>query len=171
MTAEPLRVAHLDRRHANALEVGDELYLFLDADDAALIPARCPHRGGPLHLATPKDTARGPVLVCPWHGTPIPLRALRRRAVATVQSGPLVRAVVEAAPELPLTIRHLPVHLAIGDACTDCPADSPADPRADSPADSPADPLADRPSAPPDLAHPAPPDPWAPSDQKAAVSP
>ena len=111
------RVAHLDRREANAIEVGEHLYMFLDEDDPALVPARCPHRGGPLHFATREERAQGTVLVCPWHRTPVPLRALKRRAVATVQSGARVCAVIDAPAEAPLAVRHIPIRFAPGGAC------------------------------------------------------
>lgn len=116
------RVAHLDRRDANAIEVGDELYMFLDAGDPALVPARCPHRGGPLHFATVEDRAQGVVLVCPWHGTAVPLRALKRRAAATVQSGDRVRAVIDAPDGAELVVRHIPIRFATDGACAGgCP--------------------------------------------------
>ena len=111
------RVAHFDRREANALEVGEDLYMFLDAGDPALVPARCPHRGGPLHLAAVTQGAQGTVLVCPWHGTQIPLRALKRRAVATVQSGNRVRAVIDAPGGAEVIARHIPLRLVTDGAC------------------------------------------------------
>jgi nitrite reductase (NADH) small subunit len=113
------RVVHLDRRVANAVEVGEDLYMFLDAGDPALVAARCPHRGGPLHFATLEERAQGAVLVCPWHGTPVPLRALKRRAVATVQSGHRVRAVIDAPAGAEPIVRHIPIRFAAGGACTD----------------------------------------------------
>jgi nitrite reductase/ring-hydroxylating ferredoxin subunit len=114
------RVAHFDRREANAIEVGEDLYMYLDPDapDApALVPARCPHRGGPLHFAAVEHRAQGVVLVCPWHGTPVPLRALNRRAAATVQSGDLVRAVIDAPGGAELVVRRIPLHLVTEGAC------------------------------------------------------
>ena len=118
------RVTHLDRREANAIEVGEERYMFLDGDRATLVPARCPHRGGPLHFATVEPRAQGVVLVCPWHGTPVPLRALRRRAVATVQSGHRVRAVIEAPAEEQIIVRHIPVRFVGDGACAaGCPGE------------------------------------------------
>lgn len=117
------RVAHLDRRLANAIEVGEERYMFLGAGEAALVPARCPHRGGPLHFAAVEERAHGPVLVCPWHGTPVPLRALRRRAVAAVQSGPHVRAVIDVPEGAELVVRSIPIRFEAGAACPgDCAA-------------------------------------------------
>ncbi|HEX2692401.1 MAG TPA: Rieske 2Fe-2S domain-containing protein [Kofleriaceae bacterium] len=116
------RVIHVDRREANALEVGEDLYLFLEASDSVLVPARCPHRGGPLHLATMEHGAQGAVLVCPWHGTNVPLRALVRRAVATVQSGDRVRAVLDAPGGAEIVARHIPVHVATDGTCAgNCP--------------------------------------------------
>ncbi|MFO0562393.1 MAG: Rieske 2Fe-2S domain-containing protein [Polyangiales bacterium] len=107
------RVVGLDRSQANALEVGGELYVFLSERDPALVPARCPHRGGPLHVARVEDGAKGPALVCPWHESKVPVRALRARALATVQVGDQVRAVVEAPADAPVYVRHVPV--SVGD--------------------------------------------------------
>lgn len=117
------RIVHLDRRVANAVEVGEELYMFLDGGDPALVPARCPHRGGPLHFATLEDRAQGKVLVCPWHGTPVPLRALKRRAVAAVQSGDSVRAVIDAPAGAEPIARYIPIRFVTGGACADDCAD------------------------------------------------
>jgi len=122
------RVAHFDRREANAIEVGEYLYMYLDAGDPALVPARCPHRGGPLHFAAVEHRAHGVVLVCPWHGTQVPLRALKRRATATVQSGHRVRAVIDAPDGAELVVRSIPLHLVTDGACAgDCAGDHPKD--------------------------------------------
>lgn len=104
------RVARFDRREANAIEVGEELYMLLDSDDPVLVPARCPHRGGPLHLATVENGAHGAVLVCPWHGTSVPLRALKRRAMATVRSGDIVHGVIDAPGGEEIVARLIPIH-------------------------------------------------------------
>jgi nitrite reductase/ring-hydroxylating ferredoxin subunit len=119
------RVAHLDRRAANAIEVGEDRYMFLDGTEPgaapALVPARCPHRGGPLHFAAVEQRASGAVLICPWHGSAIPLRALRRRAVAMVQSGHQVRAVIDAPAGVTPIVRHIPIRFAPDGACAgDC---------------------------------------------------
>lgn len=112
-------VVHLDRREANAVEVGEELFMFLDDEDAGLVPARCPHRGGPLHVATVEEGGKGAALVCPWHESRIPLRALQARAVATVQSGSAVRAVIDAPAGARINVRHLPVRIAASPSCAD----------------------------------------------------
>lgn len=119
------RVAHLDRRAANAIEVGEDRYMFLDGTEPgaapALVPARCPHRGGPLHFAAVEQRASGAVLICPWHGSAVPLRALRRRAVAMVQSGHQVRAVIDAPAGVTPVVRNIPIRFAPDDACAgDC---------------------------------------------------
>ncbi len=113
----PLRIARFDRREANAIEVGEELYMLLDGDDPVLVPARCPHRGGPLHLATVEHGAHGAVLVCPWHGTSLPFRALLRRAVATVRSGDIVHGVIDAPSGEEIVARRIPIHQARDGAC------------------------------------------------------
>lgn len=51
-----------------------------------VLPARCPHRGGPLNLA--RVDAQGYRLVCPWHGRATSaLRALRRGLPAVRRGG------------------------------------------------------------------------------------
>jgi len=53
--------------------------------------ARCPHRGGPLHLADVTDD--GSSLVCPWHGNKT--RVARLQAlVPAVRAGDRVTAVI-----------------------------------------------------------------------------
>jgi len=113
----PLRIARFDRREANAIEVGEELYMLFDGDDPVLVPARCPHRGGPLHLATVENGANGAVLVCPWHGTSLPFRALKRRAVATVRSGDIVHGVIDAPSGEAIVARLIPIHQVRDDVC------------------------------------------------------
>jgi nitrite reductase/ring-hydroxylating ferredoxin subunit len=108
--ASHYRVVELDRRDANGVEVGEELYLFLDPHAPELVPTRCPHRGGPLHLATLADSRKGMLLICPWHQSAVPMRALQRRAVATVQSGTKVRAVFELPVSARAVVRQVPVH-------------------------------------------------------------
>lgn len=99
--------------------------MFLDTEDPALVPARCPHRGGPLHFATMTQRAQGAVLVCPWHGTPVPLRALKRRGAAMVQSGNRVRAVIDAPDGAEAIVRHIPIRFATDAACAgDCAGDT-----------------------------------------------
>jgi nitrite reductase (NADH) small subunit len=56
-----------------------------------LLPARCPHRGGPLHLATFEST--GDRLICPWHGRANPVTRARTAGLPVTRRGNVVTAV------------------------------------------------------------------------------
>lgn len=56
-----------------------------------VLPARCPHRGGPLHLAT--VDARSYRLICPWHGGANSVRRMIRQALPAVRRGDRVSIV------------------------------------------------------------------------------
>lgn len=64
------------------------------AQGAFVMPARCPHRGGPLHLA--RIGPNGRQLVCPWHERGVSLSRLRQE-VPAVRRGDLVTAVFAGA--------------------------------------------------------------------------
>jgi nitrite reductase/ring-hydroxylating ferredoxin subunit len=63
------------------ITVGPDTYLVqFEGESLHVLPGRCPHRGGPLHLGERVgDTVR-----CPWHGNSVPISrliALARPAV------------------------------------------------------------------------------------------
>lgn len=67
--------------HYNLLTVGDqEFFLHMVSGQLHLLPNSCPHRGGPLRLGT--ITAEK--IVCPWHGTEVPLSRCQERALPVV---------------------------------------------------------------------------------------
>ena len=78
-----------------------------------LLPAGCPHRGGPLRLGT-IDT-EGQAVLCPWHDNPVKIRWLRNRALPLIQrqSGPWTAIVPESAgasrPVRRAVILHRPI--------------------------------------------------------------
>jgi nitrite reductase (NADH) small subunit len=53
-----------------------------------VLPSRCPHRGGPLHLGTIDPTGKS--LICPWHDNTVSVRWLCTHALPLVkrQGGP-----------------------------------------------------------------------------------
>jgi hypothetical protein len=79
--------------------------------------ARCPHRGGPLHLSTP--TADGAYLVCPWHERKTSVARLRAQ-IPAVRRGDRVAAVIADAaapgaaprppgPDDPISVEYRPL--------------------------------------------------------------
>lgn len=53
---------------------GEDVLLVRFADRVVRVPARCPHRGGPLG----EGRVIGTFLECPWHGATFDLRTGRR---------------------------------------------------------------------------------------------
>ena len=92
----------------NCAEVGDTPYVYArTAAGAFVAPARCAHRGGPLHLAT--AVAGGTRLVCPWHGRAVSVTRLLARGVPAVRSGGTVTAVFPVAPGTAAGTGHRPI--------------------------------------------------------------
>jgi nitrite reductase/ring-hydroxylating ferredoxin subunit len=54
--------------------LGEDVLLVRFADRVVRVPARCPHRGGPLV----EGRIIGTFLECPWHGATFDLRTGRR---------------------------------------------------------------------------------------------
>jgi len=76
----------------------------------SVLSASCPHRGGPLNLATPD--AAGRRLVCPWHERGASLARLRRQ-VPAVRSGDTVTAVLPGPADSDVELCHLPLSPAL----------------------------------------------------------
>jgi hypothetical protein len=73
-------VVRLDVSRNNSVQVGENIYfVWTDGAERAMVPAKCAHRGGPLHLAT--ACSKTASLVCPWHGSRVTTRALVRQAL------------------------------------------------------------------------------------------
>jgi nitrite reductase (NADH) small subunit len=71
-----------------------------------VLPARCPHRGGPLNLATvAPDRAR---LVCPWHGRATSFTKSLRSGTPAVRRGDTVTAVFPCRADSPYALEHRP---------------------------------------------------------------
>lgn len=82
----------------NFIVAGEASYFLLRLSDGSLLlfNDRCAHRGGPLHLGH-WDEAAG-CLVCPWHQSKYPEKALRRGSAPLIQRGGRVTAVLDAPP-------------------------------------------------------------------------
>jgi nitrite reductase (NADH) small subunit len=104
-----LRIVRFDWSEGNAVEAGDDLYVMLSlaGNEPVMVPATCPHRGGPLHLAELGERRGQAVLICPWHGTAVPVRALYRRQLPLVRTGTMIAVAVHAEDGVPVRIRQL----------------------------------------------------------------
>ncbi|WP_437963756.1 Rieske 2Fe-2S domain-containing protein [Sorangium sp. So ce260] len=71
-----------------------DYFLLRTGSQTLMVPDRCPHRGGPLHLAQ----REGQALVCPWHEGRVPLHALRRRSLALIRRGSRVAVILDEPP-------------------------------------------------------------------------
>lgn len=97
-----MKVIHLERGKVNYIEVGDNSYFVLG--DAGgnwhTLPAKCAHRGGPLHLGSADET--GCFIVCPWHKNRSSMTRLRAEALPTVSTRGRVTVVTpDESPETP----------------------------------------------------------------------
>ncbi|MEV6522404.1 Rieske 2Fe-2S domain-containing protein [Longispora sp. NPDC051575] len=72
-----------------------------------VLPAACPHRGGPLHLAALRPgTTR---LVCPWHERATSVTRAVRAGVPAVRCGRRVTAVFDLPDSTPFTVEYRPL--------------------------------------------------------------
>jgi nitrite reductase (NADH) small subunit len=80
-----VNLVHFDLDNHNWLSIGDRDYFVLSTmGKQTLLPDRCPHRGGPLHLGTWDSCRNG--IICPWHQSFVSLRMLMREAPAAVRT-------------------------------------------------------------------------------------
>ncbi|HEY3611968.1 MAG TPA: Rieske 2Fe-2S domain-containing protein [Pseudonocardiaceae bacterium] len=92
----------------NSVDVGGVPYVYARTPRGSFVlPARCAHRGGPLHLATVDET--GALLVCPWHERTTSANRLIRRSVPAVRAGNTVTAVFPVPADTEVVTRHRPV--------------------------------------------------------------
>jgi nitrite reductase (NADH) small subunit len=87
----------------NCATVADTPFVYARTEAGSFVlPARCPHRGGPLNLAAlPRGGAR---VVCPWHERATSVTRMLRTGIPAVRRGDVVTAVF---PERPDTVHHL----------------------------------------------------------------
>jgi hypothetical protein len=88
----------------NFVTAGENSYFLLRFSDGSIVLYNdtCAHRGGPLHLGHWDNEAR--CLVCPWHRTRYPEKALRNRAIPLIQRRNCVTAVLDADPSTPIQL-------------------------------------------------------------------
>jgi nitrite reductase (NADH) small subunit len=70
----------------NCAEINRIPYVYASTEFGEFVlPARCPHRGGPLHLA--KVATGSHRLICPWHGRVSSVTRAARHGVPAVRRG------------------------------------------------------------------------------------
>lgn len=106
----------------NCVQVGGDAaglpYVYArTAAGSFVLPARCPHRGGPLHLARLDESKR--TLVCPWHGGRVSVGRLLQSGIPAVRSGNRVVAVLPHDPGTEYRVEHRPLSPDIDLHCPD----------------------------------------------------
>jgi hypothetical protein len=90
----------------NCAVVADLPYVYVSTREGSFVMrAQCPHRGGPLHLAT--MAPEGGRLVCPWHSRKTSLSRLRKE-IPAVRRGDRVTAVFPGGSETDVRLEHRP---------------------------------------------------------------
>jgi nitrite reductase/ring-hydroxylating ferredoxin subunit len=91
----------------NCIVVSDSPYVFArTAMGSFMLPARCPHRGGPLHLA---DFDGGSRLTCPWHERATSVTRAAKAGIPAVRRGRVVTAVFPGPPDLAYRREYRPM--------------------------------------------------------------
>ncbi|WP_147268597.1 Rieske (2Fe-2S) protein [Sphaerisporangium album] len=92
----------------NCVEVDGVPYVYArTAKGSFVMPALCPHRGGPLNLA--EVDATGGRAVCPWHERATSITRLRRKGIPAVRRGNTVTAVLPVPADSEVTTTHRPM--------------------------------------------------------------
>ena len=92
----------------NCVEVDGMPYVYArTARGSFVLPARCAHRGGPLHLAALDDA--GGRMVCPWHEQVTSATRLIKRGMPAVRRGNKVTAVFPVAGDTAASTSHRPL--------------------------------------------------------------
>jgi len=96
------------RGRQNCVEAAAGAFVYARTDHGSfMLPATCPHRGGPLHLAEfEPDSDR---LVCPWHGRAASVTRWQRRGIPAVRRGNTVTAVFPSARDSRYRRSHRPL--------------------------------------------------------------
>lgn len=96
----------------NCVEVAQAPYVYASAEFGSFVlPARCPHRGGPLHLATVEEGKSR--LICPWHGRATSVTKAVRKGLPAVRRGNLVSVIFPGEPADRGDITHRPLSPAL----------------------------------------------------------
>jgi hypothetical protein len=89
----------------NCVNVRGTAYVYARTERGEFVlPAQCPHRGGPLHLASFDDSRSR--LVCPWHGRKTSVSRHLRSGIPAVRRGLTITAVFPSAAPTPHTLEH-----------------------------------------------------------------
>jgi len=92
----------------NCVTVRDTPYVFARTRVGSfMLPARCPHRGGPLHLAVMEDG--GSRLICPWHERATSVSRALKAGVPAVRRGRVVTAVFPGPDDGEHTVEYRPM--------------------------------------------------------------
>lgn len=88
-------IVNLHPKKHNFVQVDDRGYFLLShpKQGEVLVPNRCPHRGGPLHLSQWEPGQER--LTCPWHGASVSCRNLLEHSVPFVRAGGKAVAVLD----------------------------------------------------------------------------
>ncbi|MFD7736512.1 Rieske 2Fe-2S domain-containing protein, partial [Kitasatospora phosalacinea] len=91
----------------NCADIEGVPYVYATTEEGSFVmQASCPHRGGPLHLATmTPDRSR---LLCPWHDRKSSVARLRQQ-IPAVRSGSSVTAVLPAPAGAAAVLSHRPI--------------------------------------------------------------
>lgn len=92
----------------NCVDVAGSRYVFARSRlGSFVLPATCPHRGGPLHLARfATGTSR---LICPWHGRASSVTRALRNGLPAVRRGDSVTVVLPHDERTAFTHEHRPL--------------------------------------------------------------
>jgi nitrite reductase (NADH) small subunit len=103
-----LVVSFSARGRQNCVEAAAGAFVYARTDRGSfMLPAACPHRGGPLHLG--ELDAGGGRLVCPWHGRATSITRWQRRGIPAVRRGNTVTAVCPSARDVRYRRSHRPL--------------------------------------------------------------
>ena len=71
-------------KEMNRLQIGERFYFLKQSDLQTLVlPAECPHRGGPLQYG--KQSNDGTSIVCPWHESKLKVCNLAKQSLCVVR--------------------------------------------------------------------------------------
>ena len=92
----------------NCVTVLGTPYVYAQTENGSfMLPARCPHRGGPLHLAVFEN--EGSRLVCPWHERATSVTRYIKAGSPAVRRGRVVTAVFPGPANTPHTAAYRPL--------------------------------------------------------------
>ena len=92
----------------NCVTVANIPYMYARTEHGAFVlPVRCPHRGGPLNLATMKSGETR--LTCPWHGRRTSVKRAIQQGIPAVRHGETVTTVLSSSENSTVEWNHRPV--------------------------------------------------------------